>query len=237
MRIATTIVGVVVTAALIAGGSSFTATAAEGEPRISTDGLSEISLPPALIETLAEAGVTLKASGGGKVSVDGSTGYTNLSFPSTKSSKVGDITHRGVLEIESSVTQVLLKLTNPTIVDDTELPGTGTLGGILTGLPEWMEPYSSALNDTYRAPFELTNMKTTVKKGKVTKKGKSYIRKDLVSVTALMSFIDSVDSANIFNTALEGPGGALFTPGQALGNISSKYSVTTTCKTMKACKG
>ena len=238
MHITSKVIVLVVSAMLMASGSSFAATAEDVKPKISTDGLSEINFPPDLISSLAAGGVTLNATGYGKVSADGSTGYTQITFPVIKPIEDGLINHRGVLEIVSAITEVTLTLTNPKITYDTDGSGNGALGGVFNGIPAWMAPFDSILNGTYLEPFDLANVKTTVKKGKVAKKGKGYIRKDLVSVTGSVLFTDRVDIASLINTALVGATRApLLTRCQALGNIGSKYSVTTTCKTMKACKG
>ena len=197
-------------ATLVTVATSVGASAAPIQPRISTDGLSEINLPPDLISSFAADGVTMSAAAGAKVSTNGSTGYTT----------------------------VKLTLSNPTINFDGGTASTGTMGGILRGLPASMEPYSSQINGTYQAPFDLADLTVTIKKGQVTKKGRGYVRKDVITVTGALSFTDSAASANIFNTALVGPTRPpLVSPGEALGTMASTFSVTVPCTTPKSCQG
>jgi hypothetical protein len=244
MNLSKKIVSVAAGVALIAGAgamASAPATAAPKAKKPTVKGESTISLPPSLVGAMAAKGITLNAKAGGKATVDGSTGYTNLSFPVTGPVEDGIVSHKGVLEIVSAGTQVTLTLTNPKLTYDTDGSGTGQLGGVLNGLPVWMEPFSSALNGSFREPFDVTNLEITVKKGKATKFGKAgFKRTDRVSATGMMLYTDDQDSANIFNTALLGPEGAatapLFIPGMELGGIESNFSVTVYCKTAKECK-
>ena len=223
-------------AALVTVATSVGASAAPIQPRISTDGLSEINLPPDLISSFAADGVTLSATAGAKASTNGSTGYTTVKFPVTKPVKNGVISNRGTLVFTSSITTVKLTLSNPTINFDGGTASTGTMGGILRGLPASMEPYSSQINGTYQAPFDLADV--TIKKGQVNKKGRGYVRKDVITVTGALSFTDSAASANIFNTALVGPTRPpLVSPGEALGTMASTFSVTVPCTTPKSCQG
>ena len=242
MNLSKKIVSVAAAAALVAGAGAMVATPANAAAKKPTiKGASTISLPPALVDAMAAKGITLNATGGGKVAVDGSTGYTNLSFPVSGPVEDGIVHHKGVLEIVSAGTKVTLTLTNPKLTYDTDGSGTGQLGGVLNGLPTWMEPFSSALNGTEREPFDISDLKITIKPGKPAKDGKKgFKRTDRVTATGMMSYTDDQDSANIFNTALLGPEGAatapLFIPGMELGAISSTFTVTVFCKTAKACK-
>jgi hypothetical protein len=225
-------------AALVTAATSAGASAAPIQPRISTDGLSEINLPPDLISSFAADGVTMSATAGAKASTNGSTGYTTVKFPVIKPVKNGVISNRGTLVFTSSITTVKLTLSNPTINFDGGTASTGTMGGILRGLPASMEPYSSQINGTYQAPFDLADLTVTIKKGQVTKKGRGYVRKDVITVTGALSFTDSAASANIFNTALVGPTRPpLVSPGEALGTMASTFSVTVPCTTPKSCQG
>ena len=241
MRITTKIISVAASAALIAGAGAVAAVPAgaagshvHGKDTIK--GSSTIGLPPTLIETLTAAGVSLNQTGG-TLTVDGSTGYANITFPVTKPVEDGVINHSGVLEITGAATGVTLTLTDPVVTYASDGSATGALGGTLNGLPSWMEPFSSALNGTVRMPFDLTDLKLTVKTGKVAKKGKGFARADRVSATGMMSFTDSQESANIFNTALVGPTATpLFTPGQELGVVTTSFTVTHVCKTKAECK-
>jgi len=244
MKLGAKIVSLAAGVALIAGAglaATTPATAAAKPKKPTIKGTSTIALPPELVDAMAAKGVSLNATAGGKVEVDGSTGYTNLSFPVSGPVEDGIVNHKGVLEIVSAGTQVTLTLTNPKLTYDTDGSGAGKLGGTLNGLPTWMEPFSSALNGTFREPFDVSDLKITIKTGKAVKDGKSgFKRTDRVSATGMLSYVDDQDSANIFNTALLGPEGAatapLFIPGMELGGISSTFSVTVFCKTAKACK-
>lgn len=242
MNLGKKIVSVAAGMALIAGAGALAAAPASAAGKKPTvKGASTISLPPDLVEAMAAKGVTLNATGGGKVAVDGSTGYTNISFPVSGPVEDGVVNHKGVLEIASAGTKVTLTLTNPKLTYATDGSGTGKLGGTLNGLPTWMEPFSTALNGTFREPFDVSDLKITIKTGKAVKDGKKgFKRTDRVTATGMLSYVDDQDSANIFNTALLGPEGAatapLFIPGMDLGAISSSFSVTVFCKTAKACK-
>ena len=114
-------------AALVTVATSVGASAAPIQPRISTDGLSEINLPPDLISSFAADGVTMSAAAGAKVSTNGSTGYTTVKFPVTKPVKNGVISNRGTLVFTSSITTVKLTLSNPTINFDGGTASTGTM--------------------------------------------------------------------------------------------------------------
>ena len=232
------IVSVAAGLALVAGAGAIAATPATAAPKPKVKGATTLSFPPAILEALAENQITFNVTAGGKVEVDGSTGYANATFPITGPVEDGVIKHKGTLEIISGLTDVTLSVANPVITYATDGSGTGSIGGVVNGLPSWTEPFASVINGTFRDPlFNLTNVKVTVKPGKVKKAGKAFTRTDAVNLTADVSYNSSQDSANLFNAALTkfplGP--AIFSVDMPLGTMDTKSTVTVTCKTKKAC--
>lgn len=197
-----------------------------------------LGVPPALVEALAGAGVTLGATAGATASVNGSTGYAEVNFPaSLKPATDGVIGHKGTLQITSAGTGVTLGYADPWIQYPTsEQTGTAVLSGVISGLPDWMEPFSSALNGTRRETFNISDWTLTVKKSKVTKVGKNYKITYTYTGSGIVSVTDDQDSVNILNTALAGPGGALLTPGQEIGPINTSIQRVITCTKKKTCK-
>jgi hypothetical protein len=239
MNLGKKIVSVAAGIALVAGAGAIAATPATAAPKPKIKGTTTLSLPPALVETLGEAGITLNAIGGGKVTVDGSTGFANASFPITGPVVDGEVKHRGTLQIVNESLGVTLSIENPVVAYATDGSGTGEIGGVVNGLPVWTEPFATAINGTFREGlFVLKDVKIDIKPGKVRKSGKQFMRSDVVTLTAGLYYNDSQDSANLFNAALTqfplGP--AIFTPGMALGDASSKSTITVMCKTKKACQ-
>jgi len=238
MKVSKKLVSLAAAAALVAGAGAIASTPASAAAKPKIKGTTTLSFPPAILEALAENQITFDVTNGGKVEVDGSTGFANATFPITGPVEDGVIKHRGTLEIISGLTDVTLSVANPVITYATDGSGTGSIGGVVNGLPSWTEPFASVINGTFRDPlFNLTNVKVTVKPGKVKKAGKAFTRTDAVNLTADVSYNSSQDSANLFNAALTkfpvGP--AIFTVDMPLGTMSTKSMVTVTCKTKKAC--
>ena len=238
MNLGKKIISVAAAAALVAGAGAMAAAPATAKNKAKIKGSSTLAFPPALVEGLATNGITLNAIGGGKVSVDGSTGYANATFPITGPVMDGEVKHKGTLQIINESLGVTLTITNPVVTYATDGSGTGEIGGVVDGLPEWSIA-APVINGTFREGlFLLDDVKINVKAGKVKKSGKKFTRADVVTLTANLTYNDSQDSANIFNNALtQWPlGPAIFSPGMELGGVNSKSTVTVTCKTKKACK-
>jgi len=240
MKLSKKIVSLAAATALVAGAGALAATpvsAAKAKVKVKTSGSSVLGVPPSLTEALAGAGITLGVAGAAKAAVDGSTGYTNVTFPvGTKPRTDGVIPHKGDLTITSAGTAVTLVYGSPWIEYPTDGSEGAVLSGIISGLPDWMEPFSSALNGTRRATFNIDDWSGSWKKGKIRKVGKSYKRVDTFTGGGTVSVTTDQDSVNILNTALAGPGGSLLSPGQEIGDITTTYKNSYTCTTKKGCK-
>lgn len=239
MNLGKKIVSIAAGMALVAGAGALAATPATAAAKPKIKGSTTLSFPPAILEALAANQITFDAIDGGKVDIDGSTGFANITFPVTGPVEDGLIKHKGTLEIKSGLTDVTLTITDPVVAYATDGSGTGSIGGVVNGLPSWTEPFASVINGTFRDPlFNLSDVKISIKKGKPKKAGKAFTRTDAVTITGDLSYNSSQDSANLFNAALtKFPAGpAIFTPDMELGVFEGKSMVTVTCKTAKACR-
>jgi hypothetical protein len=239
MNLTKKLVSLAAAAALVAGASAMATTPATAAAKPKIKGSTTLSFPPAILDALAANQITFDAVDGGKVDVDGSTGFANVTFPVTGPVEDGKIKHKGTLEIKSGLTDVTLSIKNPVVAYATDGSGTGSIGGVVNGLPSWTEPFASVINGTFRDPlFNLSDVKVTVKSGKAKKAGKAFTRTDTVKITGNLSYNSSQDSANLFNAALTkfpvGP--AIFTPNMDLGVFQGTSQITVSCKTLKACK-
>jgi hypothetical protein len=233
------IVSVAAGVALIAGAGAMAATpvsASSHNPTAKTKGGSVLSVPPALVSALAGAGVTLGVAGSAEASIDGSTGYTEVAFPLAPKPKTdGVIPHMGDLTITSAGTGVTLTFARPWIEYATS-PGSegAVLAGIVTGIPDWMAPFNG-LNGQRLGSFSIPDWAGEWEKGKVRKIGKNFKRTDTFTGGGTVTVRDQ-DVANIFNTALFGPGVSVLQPGQEIGTIQTEITNEVICKTKKACK-
>jgi hypothetical protein len=236
MNLAKKLVSVAAGVALVAGMGAVAATPATAKNKAKSTGASVLSVPPDLVETLAAAGVTLGVSGAAKASINGSTGYTEVRFPRAPKPKTdGVIPHSGDLTITSANTGVTLKFAKPWITFATSPDSEGAvLEGVVTGIPEWMAPFDG-LNGQRLGSFEIADWAGEWKMGKVRKVGKNFKRIDTFTGGGTVSVRDQ-DVANIFNTALFGPGQSVLQPGQAIGTIQTELKNEVICKTKKACK-
>ena len=238
MKLSKKIIGLAAATALVAGAGAMAAAPATADyhkAKTKSKGGSVLSVPPGLVSTLAGAGVTLGVEGAAKAGINGSTGYTEVAFPLAPKPKTdGVIPHKGTLTISSVGTAVTLDYGNPWIEYATSGGSGAELTGIINGLPDWMEPFSSALNGTRRATFVVNDWAGEWKKGKVRKVGKNYKRTDVFTGGGTVSVTDNQDSVNILNTALFGQ--SVLEPGQEIGTIQTDIKNTVTCTKKKTCK-
>ena len=238
MNLTKKIVSVAAGVALVAGMGAVAATpaTAKNHAKTKSTGASVLSVPPDLVATLAGAGVTLGVEGGAKASINGSTGYTEVKFPLAPKPKTdGVIPHKGDLTITSSNTDVTLVFAKPWITFGTSPDSEGAvLEGIVSGIPEWMAPFDG-LNGQRLGSFAIPDWDGEWTMGKVRKAGKNFKRVDTFTGSGTVTVRDQ-DVANIFNTALFGPGGNVLQPGQEIGTIQTELKNTVICKTKKACK-
>ena len=239
MKLSKKIIGLAAATALVAGAGAMAATPATAKnhkPKTKSTGASVLSVPPDLVATLAEAGVTLGVKGAAKASVNGSTGYTEVKFPrAPKPVTDGVIPHKGDLTITSAGTGVTLTFAKPWITYATS-PGSegAALEGIVTGIPDWMAPFNG-LNGQRLGSFAIADWAGEWKKGKVRKVGKNFKRVDTFTGEGTVSVRDQ-DVANIFNTALFGPGVSVLQPGQPIGTIQTELKNEVICTKKKTCK-
>ncbi|MGA0009716.1 MAG: hypothetical protein ACO3ID_03010 [Candidatus Nanopelagicales bacterium] len=236
MNLTKKIVSVAAGVALVAGMGAVAATpaTAKNHAKTKTTGASVLSVPPALAAALSESGVSLGVQGAAKAAADGSTGYTNVTFPLAAKPKTdGVIPHKGALTITSEVTGVTLVYANPWIEYATSGGEGAALTGVITGLPDWMEPYSSAINGQRLPTFVIPDWAGEWKKGKIKMVSKNvYKRVDTFTGGGTVTLTDSQDSMNILNTAL----GTSLAPGTPIGPITTTIKNTITCNSKKACK-
>jgi hypothetical protein len=234
MNLAKKIVSVAAGVALVAGMGAVTATPATAKNKSKTKGESVLSIPPTVAGVLASSGVTLGVEGPAKASEDGSTGYTNVSFPwAPKPRTDGVIPHKGSLTITSATTGVTLVYAEPWIEYPTDGSEGAELTGVISGLPAWMEPYSSAINGQRLPTFVIPDWAGEWKKGKIKMVSKNvYKRIDTFTGGGTVTLTDSQDSMNILNTAL----GTQLPPGTTIGTISTTITNEVTCNSKKACK-
>lgn len=233
MRATVTIANLAVSAALIATGGAVAARASAVQPRISTDGLSEINLPPDLMSSLAAAGVSLSANGGAKATSSGSTGYTTVWFPVVKPVASGVINNRGTMLMSSS-TKGRLSLRNPVITFTAGSAKTATVSASVTRVV----PSGATEANTTLTVFSLKNVVTRIDAGTPVKKGSGYVRKDVISVSGELFVTDNATTVKYLNAAFVKPGQkAVFAAGQSFGSLTSTFSVTVTCSTPSGCKG
>jgi len=233
MRVITTIAHLGISAALIATGGAVAAQAATVQPRISTDGLSEINLPPDLMSSLAASGISLSANGGAKATSSGSTGYTTVWFPVVKPVTNGVINNSGTLLMTGS-SKGRLSLRNPVIAST---PGNTKTASVSASVTRVVPSGATEANTTLTV-FSLKGVVMKVDAGEPIKKGSGYVRKDVISVSGELFVTDNAATVKYLNGAFVKAGRkAVFTEGQSLGTLTSSFSVTVTCSLTKDCKG
>lgn len=239
MKLSKKIIGLAAATALVAGAGAMAAAPATADyhkAKTKSKGGSVLSVPPGLVSTLAGAGVTLGVEGAAKAGINGSTGYTEVAFPLAPKPKTdGVIPHKGDLTITSAGTGVTLRFAKPWITYATS-PGSegAALEGIVTGIPDWMAPFDG-LNGQRLGSFSIPDWAGKWKMGKVRKVGKNYKRTDTFTGGGTVTVRDQ-DVANIFNTALFGPGVSVLQPGQEIGTIQTEIKNTVICTKKKTCK-
>ena len=235
MRITTKIIGVAASVALVAGAGALAASPAVASKHSSgIGGTTVIAVPTALIGAATAAGVAVSPIAPSKALA--TADVVGVTFPITGPATDGALFHKGGLQFASSNTGVTLTATKPTIgwpTDGSSPDATisVTVGGIPAG-----HPLASA-NGSVLPVFDVKGYEMTIKKGKVTGKGKKWTRVDTVTMTGPVTITTNATVVGALNGLLMKPGTTLFTAGMAFGELESEETITHTCKTKKACQG
>lgn len=232
MRITTKIIGVAASVALVAGAGALAAAPAGAAGKSGIGGTTVINVPMALIGAATAAGVVVTPIEPSKaLATADSVGVT---FPIVGPATDGAIFHTGGLQFASSNTNVTLTATKPTIgwatdgsSDDATI--TVTVGGIPAG-----HPLASA-NGSKLPVFDVKGYEMTIKKGKVTGKGKKWTRVDTITMTGPVTITTNATVVGALNGLLMKPGTTLFTAGMPFGTLDSVETVTHKCKSKKLC--
>lgn len=237
MRITTKIIGAAASVALVAGGVLATAPAQAAPVVTGPTGDTVITVPMALVQAAATAGVDITAIE--PAQANATMDAVGVVFPVTGPAADGAVYHKGGLSLASSVTKITLTLTDPTIEWPTSGDGTSAIiKGIVGGIPTGSG--FEQLNGQNATIFDVKNMTLTNTVGKVTKVGKGkktrWTRTDTQTLTGDVNVVNNPTVVQILNGLLVGPGKTLFTAGMAFGKIDTEWSMKRTCKTLKECK-
>ena len=233
MRITTKIIGVAASVALVAGAGALAASPAVASKHSGgIGGTTIIEVPTALISAAGAAGVAVSpiAPATAQATMD----VVGVAFPIVGPATDGAVFHTGGLQFASSNTNVTLTATKPMIgwatdgsSDDATI--TVTVGGIPAG-----HPLASA-NGSKLPVFDVKGYEMTIKKGKVTGKGKKWTRVDTITMTGPVTITTNATVVGALNGLLMKPGTTLFTAGMPFGTLDSVETVTHKCKSKKLC--
>lgn len=232
MRITTKIIGVAASVALVAGAGALAAAPAGASGKSAIGGETVIAVPTALISAAGAAGVAVSPIAPAKAQA--TMDVVGVIFPVVGPATDGARFHTGGLQFASSNTNITLTATNPTIgwatsegPDDATI--TVTVGGIPAG-----HPLASA-NGSKLPVFDVKGYEMTIKKGKVTGKGKKWTRVDTITMTGPVTVTTNATVVGALNGLLMKPGTTLFTAGMPFGELDSVETVTHRCKSKKLC--
>jgi len=230
MNLAKKIVSVAAGVALVAGMGAVAATPATAKDKAKIKGATGIAVPTALVTAAAGAGVAISPVA--PATADATMDVVDVLFPVTGPLEDGVLHHKGGLSLASSVTNITLTVTKPTIEWPSSGGSTASIVGEIGGIPA-DNPFAG-FNGQRLPIFTVTDFVIKDKAGKIKKNGKKgYTR---VITSTLSGDVSVVDSATVVDAINGFMGVPLFTAGMDFGTLSTKYSVTRTCKTKKACK-